>query len=242
MPHLIYFVATSGYTDAEKSRRLAIMRQFLPAGMTIEIVAIADSPRFLDRAEDFKHAVRAAQHAVGSIGPQDCAVIVSGGALDPGLNRLRKVARVPIVGPGETSLFFARLLGSRLAIVTVDEHAVAAARAMVKTVRTRPEVVSIRSMNTPVRLIMSDLEVGRAALRREAFASVAEDGADVVYLGAMTLGTLGITQELRHTLKVPVIDPLPLALYFAQQVALTKDGVFKNTEEGAELPNALSND
>jgi len=220
MPHLSYFVPTSGYDPQERERRLAVMRPLLAPGFTIDMLTLSNTPEFLDQAADFDAAGRAARAALGAVGPDICDVIISGGALDPGLRELRAAARVPIVGPGEVSLFLARLLGRRLSIVTVDEHAVAAAKQMVAEMKDRPEVVSIRSMATPVRQIVADLERGRQALRREATAAVQEDGADVLYLGSMTLPTLGITEELQRTLRVPVIDPLTVALHAAQAVAL----------------------
>lgn len=224
MPHLIYFIPTSGYTPEEKERRLALMRPFLAPQFTIDFLTLTGTPEFLDRARDFDDAIDAARAAIGSVGPGDCDAIISGGAIDPGIPEIRQAARVPVIAPGELSLFLARLLGSRLSIVTVDEHAVARAKELVARLTARPEIVSIRSMNTPVRTIMRDLEVGRQALRREVRMAVVEDGADVVYLGAMTLGTLGVTQQLRRDLKVPVIDPLPLALRVAQEVAMARVG------------------
>lgn len=222
MPHLLYFVPTSGYDAAERERRLQVMRPLLAPGFTVDFLTLLGTPEFLDQASDFDAAKRAGLAAIGSISSEQCAAVIEGGALDPGLQELRAAARVPVIGPGEASLFVARLLGQRLSIITVDEHAVAATRTMVREVRERPEVVSIRSMNTPVRRIVSNLEAGRAALRREAEAAVREDGADVVYLGSMTLPTLGITAELRRQLGVPIIDPLAVALHTAQAVALAK--------------------
>jgi Asp/Glu/hydantoin racemase len=222
MPHLVYFIPTSGYSASEKQRRLALMRQYLDPSFTIDFLTLEGTPEFLDRAHDFDTAIAAARAAIGSIGPEVGDVVVSGGAIDPGIPEIRAAARVPLVAPGELGLFTATLLGKRLSIVTVDEHAVARAREFVGRTATRPEVVSIRSMAAPVRAIMRDLETGRAALVREVRAAVLEDGADVVYLGSMTLGTLGVTDELRASLRVPIIDPLPLALRMAQEVARTR--------------------
>lgn len=222
MPHLIYFIPTSGYSAEEKQRRLALMRQYLDPAFTIDFLTLAGTPEFLDRARDFDAAIAVARAAIGSIGPDVCDAVVSGGAIDPGIPEIRAAARVPLVAPGELGLFTATLLGRRLSIVTVDDHAVARAKEFVARTATRPDVVSIRSMTAPVRAIMQNLETGRAALIREVRAAIVEDGADVIYLGSMTLGTLGVTDELRTSLRVPVIDPLPLALRMAQEVVRTR--------------------
>jgi allantoin racemase len=224
MPHLAYFIPTSGFSAIEKERRLAFMRQYLAPTFTIDFLTLSGTPEFLDRAMDFDLAIDAARRAIGSVGPDTCDAIVSGGAIDPGIPEIRSAARVPLIAPGEISLFLARLLGRRLSIVTVDEHAVARAYEMVSRLEARPEVVSIRSMATPVRTIVGDLDTGRRALVREVEAAVRQDGADVIYLGAMTLGTLGVTQQLRDALNVPVIDPLPVVLRAAQEVVRARAG------------------
>ena len=66
-----------------------------------------------------------------------------------------------------------------------------------------------------MRRVVGDLEGGREAVRREARAAVEEDGAGTIMLGAMTLGTLGMAQELRDDLGVPVINPVEAAIHAA---------------------------
>jgi allantoin racemase len=206
-----YATATSGYRDDEQARRNAILEAMLPPGITVEAVALP-GPEFLDRAEHFDEAIAAAAAWAAAMPADSFDVVISAGALDPGLPQLRKLAPVPIIGPGEASLFIGHLLGRSLSIVTVDEYAVAKAHVFVEQTATKPTIVSIRSIDFPVRRIVSDLDGGRAALRREVRAAVKEDGAAAIMLGAMTLGTLGITQELRDELGVPVINPLEAAI------------------------------
>jgi allantoin racemase len=209
-----YATATSGYRDDEQARRNAILEAMLPPGITVEAVALP-GPEFLDRAEHFDEAIAAAAAWAAAMPADRFDVVISAGALDPGLPQLRKLAPVPIIGPGEASLFIGYLLGRPLSIVTVDEYAVAKAHGFVEQTATKPTIVSIRSIDFPVRRIVSDLDGGRAALRREVRAAVKEDGAATIMLGAMTLGTLGIAQELRDELGVPVINPLEAAIQAA---------------------------
>ena len=53
-------------------------------------------------------------------------------------------------------------------------------------------------------------EVGRAALR--------EDGADLLVLGCMSMGFLGITDDLQKRLDVPVVNPVTASLKTAEAV------------------------
>jgi allantoin racemase len=209
-----YATATSGYREDEQARRSAILDAMLPAGVSIEAVALP-GPEFLDRAEHFDEAIAAAAAWATAMPADRYDVLISAGALDPGLPKLRELAPVPVIGPGEASLFIGHLLGQPLSIVTVDEYAVAKADGFVAQTRTKPKIASIRSIDFPVRRIVSDLDGGRAALRRGARAAVESDGAKTIMLGAMTLGTLGLDQELRDELGVEVVNPLAAAVMAA---------------------------
>ena len=209
-----YATATSGYKDGEQARRVAILESLLPPGVEIEPIALP-GPEFLDRAEDFDTAIAAATEWAENVPADKYDVIISAGALDPGLPTLRRLAPMPVIGPGEASLFIGHALGKPLSIVTVDEHAVAKSHGFVEQTTTKPEIASIRSIDFPVRRIVSDLEGGRDAVRRTARDAVESDGARAIMLGAMTLGTLGLDDELRETLGVPVINPVRAAIQAA---------------------------
>ena len=229
MRTIVYYLATAGYNEAERERRLAEMAPFIPDGYRIQFISAPKGPEFLDRAVDFDHAISAVADHISTLSPKEYDAIIEGGALDPGLHDARRLARVPVIGPGEAGLFVAAIGGLRTSIVTVDEHAVAAAQRFVDQTATKPEIASIRSMNTPVRTIVSDLERGREALVREASAALREDGAEAIYLGSMTLPTLGLTKMLREELNVPVYDPLRIAIQTAVEVVTSRLGDVNST-------------
>ena len=209
-----YATATSGYKDGEQARRAAILESLLPPGVEIEPIALP-GPEFLDRAEDFDTAIAAAAEWAQNVPADTYDVIISAGALDPGLPILRGLTPMPVIGPGEASLFLGHALGRPLSIVTVDEHAVAKSQGFVEQTATKPEIVSIRSIDFPVRRIVSDLDGGRDAVRRTARDAVESDGAQAIMLGAMTLGTLGLDAELRESLGIPIINPVLAAIQAA---------------------------
>jgi Asp/Glu/hydantoin racemase len=221
MPHIVHLESVTGYGDAENARRLEMLRAFLRPGFTIELLTAPGGPQILERPEDFEQAGRAALAVVADIGPSRCGAIVSAGAVDPGLAELRAVAKVPVIGPGEASLFLARLVAKRLVILTV-EPAVPAALEMIARVPARPETVVVQRLSTTVRKILADLDAGRRLMREEAAAAVREHRADAIYLGSMTQGTLGIAGDLRSELHVPVLDPLPVSVYAAQEAAAAR--------------------
>jgi allantoin racemase len=221
---LLYYLATSGYDQAEQERRLAVMAPFVPEGYRLAFATAAGSPDFLDHAADFAAASRAAREGVAALGPEQGEAIILGGALDPGLAELRARATLPVIGPGEAALFVAALYGRPLAIIVQDDAAVEAGHRLVEQTRVKPPVVAVRPLGIPVRTLVADLESGRRALREVAQAALQTDGAAALYLGSMTLPTLGLTEALRARLGVPVFDPLRIALRAAVEVVASRVG------------------
>jgi Asp/Glu/hydantoin racemase len=67
-------------------------------------------------------------------------------------------------------------------------------------------------MDCPVRAIVGDPEAGRAALATACRDAVERDGAQSIMLGSMTLGALGLDDQLRRELAVAVINPIQAAV------------------------------
>ena len=212
-----YCAAVSGYTDRERQRRTSILEALIPPGFSIQLTGPTNGPTFLDGLADFDAAVDATAAWARTLPADEFDVVISAGALDPGLSVLRQILAVPVVGPGEASLFIGALLNRRLSIVTVDKYAVEKATGFIAQTATKPVIASVRSIGVPVREIVADLDRGRSALRGAARTAIEEDGAEAIMLGAMTLGTLDLAGELRETLGVPVIDPVRTSLRAAVQ-------------------------
>lgn len=207
----------SGLGADELSRREQVVRAHLPSDIGAEILTSPASPKFLDAQHNFGEAVDAAVEFFRSIDPREFAVVVSAGALDPGLVRARAACPVPVIGPGEASMYLASIFGRPLSVVTVDEFAVVATHQFLAEVAIKPPIASVRSMDLPVRRMVDDLALGRETLLRECGLAVSDDGAEALFLGSMTLGTLGVTESLQQSLGVPVFDPMRIAINVAAQ-------------------------
>jgi Asp/Glu/hydantoin racemase len=217
MSKIAVAVPISGLGADELSRRAQLVRAHLPPDIEAEIVTSPAAPKFLDAQQHFGDAVDAAVEFFANIDPGEFALVVSAGALDPGLARARVACPVPVIGPGEASLYLASIFGRPLSVVTVDEFAVVATHEWLAEVAVKPPIASVRSMDLPVRVMVQDLERGRETLVRQCELAVSEDGAEALYLGSMTLGTLGVADGLRRSLGVPVFDPMRIAMSAAAQ-------------------------
>lgn len=219
MRRIKFLQATSGFENTEIKRRLDQYEALKCKDFILELEVLQGGSTFLDSGDDFKKTGKVIVEGASKVKPGECHALILLGGIDPALPEARKVSKVPIVGPGEAGMFLARILGSRLSIVTVDEHAVKVAKELVERTGMQRYTVSVRGMGLPVRQLVKDLSKARSVLSEECSKAVHDDGADVIYLGSMSLGTLGITEELRNKLGVPIIDPNEVALRIAELVA-----------------------
>jgi allantoin racemase len=145
---------------------------------------------------------------------------------DPGLHACREVVTIPVVGPAQTAMHFASMLGHRFSFITVLDRLHALIGHLVASYGLQQSFASFRAVDIPVLEIGADLGRLASALAREAAAAVEQDGADAIVLGCT--GFLGCAGSLRQALlakglDVPVIDPIPLAVHAAD--ALVKTGL-----------------
>ncbi len=143
---------------------------------------------------------------------------------DPGLAACREVVTIPVVGPSQTAMHFAAMLGHRFSFITVLDRLRALVGKLVASYGLDSTYASFRAVDIPVLSIGHDLGALQAALAREAIAAVNDDGADAIVLGCT--GFLGCAAAMRRTLvdagcDVPVIDPIPLAVHVCDTLVKT---------------------
>ena len=141
---------------------------------------------------------------------------------DPGVEEARELVSIPVIGPGETAMHVAAMLGHRFSVVhplermnpLFDHHAA-------KTGVTR-QLASIRSLDIPV-LELDDRPRLLTALIGQSVKAVEEDGAHLIIFGCT--GMAGLAQQVEDGLRengigdVPVLDPAVLALKIAEALA-----------------------
>lgn len=139
---------------------------------------------------------------------------------DPALDAAREVASIPVLGPSQTSMHLACLLGHRFSVVTVLERSVSPFEDLARRYGVSERLASVRWVDIPVLDLGRDRRGLVADLVRESMAAIDGDGAHVIVLGCT--GMLGCALELRSALRaegrgdVPVIDPLPATIRVAE--------------------------
>jgi allantoin racemase len=137
---------------------------------------------------------------------------------DPGMKAGRECVNIPVIGPCESAMHVASMLGHSFSFVTV----LARLRPMIEHLAEQygvpGKMASVRSVDIPVLELEQDMDRTKAALAEVAVRAVEEDGAHAIVFGCT--GMLGCADAVRAGLlakgyDVPVIDPVPLAVRLA---------------------------
>ena len=153
----------------------------------------------------------------------DAAVIDCMG--DPGLKGARECVSIPVVGPCETAMHYASMLGHKFTVLTVLERTKPLIENLSKIYGVSSKLASATSVDIPVLDLEKDLNYTLKQMTNKAIQTIEKDNADVIIFGCT--GMLGCADTIENNLKekgynVPVIDPIPLAVNSAYVLAKLK--------------------
>lgn len=164
-----------------------------------EILAIPDIVERVKEAEDE--------------GVDACVVNCFG---DPGVRAAREVVKIPVIGPCESSLNVASSLCDRFSVITVLSSVVNLIEENARIYGLSEKLASVRAVDIPVMGLHTDNKKTAEALFDEGKKALEEDLAEVLILGCT--GMTGMAETLSLNLGVHVIDPLPMAVKFAEML------------------------
>lgn len=135
---------------------------------------------------------------------------------DSGMDALRSVLDIPVVGPGLASYMMALTLGRRFSVLTIWKEYQAIYDMTLRKYGLADRCASVRSVDMDPEVYAAVLETlldGNEdtvfPLLVEAGLKCVEDGADVICIGSTTMHQAG--SYLSENLPVPVINPGPLS-------------------------------
>tara|TARA_Y100000590_G_C15698725_1_gene1006052 strand:- start:1408 stop:2166 length:759 start_codon:yes stop_codon:yes gene_type:complete len=136
---------------------------------------------------------------------------------DSGMNAMRSVLDIPVIGPARASFMTALVLGNTMSVVTQWDGWIQAYKKAAREYGVADKLVSIRSIN-----VMPDVENLLGGKEEEVFPKLLEasmkciedDGAEVILLGSTTMHQAH--EFLTKNLPVPIINPGPLTYKLAE--------------------------
>ena len=134
--------------------------------------------------------------------------------LDPAVDTLRKIITKPVVGPGESSLAIASMVGNRIGIVTVGGEALPMIRSRIRRLGPPGRVKTVRGI--PMGVL--DLDKNPNETKQRVIETIQplrdKHRVDVICLGCTGLG--GLATSTQQAVGIPVIDPIGAAVEMAR--------------------------
>jgi len=205
-PRLVWLVNPNASTAAT-ARMLAAARAAAPGWMTIEGRTTAASPPLI--VDDAGAAVaEAAVVAAAAAADHGDGVILSA-FVDPGIDRLRQILGVPVVGIGEAALREAAAIG-RFSVLMTTPGLTGMVCRYAAALGVADRLVSVPGTTGDPATLMADADRLLAALDTLVRRAVRDDGAEAVVIGGGPLADAART--LAQTAPVPLIEPVPAAV------------------------------
>ena len=138
---------------------------------------------------------------------------------DSGVNTLRSMLDIPVIGPGRTSYLVALMLGNRFSVVTMWDRWKPLVKKTLTDLQMLDRCASIRTigMEPDTRGLLEGKEDETFSKMLEAARlCIDEDGAEVICLGSTTMHDAAEFLEAR--LEVPVVNPGPLSYQVASSL------------------------
>lgn len=201
--------------SAELERRNQVLQSWASAGTTVALRAVEEGPASIESAYEEYLSIPPTAELVAAVEEQGFDAAVLGCFGDPGLDALREITSMPVIGPARAAMTIATNLGHRFSILTVSESVVPLLRRVAWEAGVSTALASIESVETPV----LELQEQRGqVIERLADRSrrACDAGADVLVLGCMSMGFLGVAEELTDAIGIPTVNPVLAGLKVAE--------------------------
>ena len=202
---------------AEMERRLSVLREYAASDTQVDIADVDEGPASIESLyEEYLSIPNTIEKILeAEKAGYDAAILGCYG--DPGLDAARDVTKqMVVVGPGEAGVIAAAMCGHRFSIITVTASIVNALEHLVVKTGVGKKLASVRAIEIPVLELANDREGTVRRLIEEGGKAIDEDRADTLILGCMSMGFLGVAEEMSERLGVPVINPGRTSLKMAE--------------------------
>lgn len=200
----------------EIERRRDFLQAHAAAGTRIEVRAPAAGYPSVESERD---AVAVAPHILAGLqraAAEGAAAGIIGCFSDLALDAVRETVRIPVVGPGQSSLLLALQLGERVSILAPLDSAAKRQFPRLRAMGIADRVASVRGIGISVVDLARGANDAMDRIAAVAERCIAEDGADVLVMGCMSMAFLGIERRLADRLGLPVVSPVLAALKTAE--------------------------
>ena len=221
---IAYVSPGSGMAEDVRKQREDILNTIAASETTIELRQVENGPKSIESAIDEYQALPNILNFVIKYQDQYDALIM-GCAGDAGIDGAREQAKIPVTGPGESSLLLGACGDQRFSMITVSLERAAIKRKLVRDAGLDVHrLVSSHATGIPVLEMRRDPQRAQAALI-ECMKAAKTQGADVMILGCMTLAFMPpeLLKEAEAQTDLLLVNPVVTAVKMAEAlVAMRK--------------------
>lgn len=197
----------------------AMSQQYLQAqklpGTQLDVIGLTKGPRSVETYYDEYYAAPEILRIVAERWRDYDAIMINCFA-DVALPACRELADIPVVGPGEASMFVAATLGTRFSIVSIGRNAGPKIRLRAEASGISAKISSIYGIDLGVVELDNDPSLTEKLIVHSSRKAIEQDGAEVILLGCT--GMAPVARAVAEELKVPVVEPSATALRVAESL------------------------
>jgi len=136
---------------------------------------------------------------------------------DLALNAAREIAEIPVLGPGETSMLVACLLGAKFSVISNFDRDALHIAIRVRSLGIESRLASVYGVEIPVLGLEQDWAKTAERILARAKEAIEKDKAEVIVLGCT--GMWPVAKVVSEKLDVPLVEPASTTFKMAQLVA-----------------------
>jgi allantoin racemase len=203
----------------EIARRQAMLEALAASGTTVTAEPTEKGPAAIESARDAGLVVPELIRLAPAAQQRGFDALIIGCFSDPGIDALRELLTIPVIGPGAASLHLAAQLGTRIGVLTPSGRGYGRLAARLRALGLGPLLASSRAVGLSVMELARQKAGALDTAASAARVAVVDDGADVLVLGCMSMAFLpGVCEALSERVGVPVVNPVIAALKTAEAV------------------------
>lgn len=236
----IGYISPGILPEAELMRRREILGTWANKETEVELHCVSSGPRSIESAYEEYLSVIPSCRTVAELEEKGFDAAILGCACDPGLPALREISRKMLVmGAGTGSYLTAAMLGNRFGVLTIDRSMVQTCYDLAHRAGCAAKLAAVKPIEIPVLSLSQDYDKTMETLAAVGKRMVREKQVDTIVLGCMSMGFLGVAEELSAVLGIPCINPCKAAIKMTE--AMVGMGL-THSKEAYPIPSKMRND
>lgn len=213
----IMLVTPVSVTEFDRLAANRVREIGIPANIKVECCSLKMGPMSIETIYDESFAtVALIRHIEEMMNKEDKmpfdAIVINCFA-DPGVDALREILDIPVVGAGESAISLASLIAPRFSIISIQKNSVPHAYKRISTMGISSRVAGVYGVELPILDIGKSKDVLINMISNAGEKAITRDAADALVLGCT--GMADLAGVVSKKLGIPVIEPTSAGIWAA---------------------------